>query len=59
MREELEQMVRAEGLEENVIFYGNQKREDMPKFYKMADVLLVTLRGNNEVGDTIPGKMQM
>ena len=59
MREELEQMVRAEGLEENVIFYGNQKREDMPKFYKMADVLLVTLRGNNEVDDTIPGKMQM
>lgn len=59
MREELEQMVLAEGLEENVIFYGNQKREDMPKFYKMADVLLVTLRGNNEVGDTIPGKMQM
>lgn len=59
MRKELEQMVRAEGLEENVIFYGNQKREDMPKFYKMADVLLITLRGNNEVGNTIPGKMQM
>lgn len=59
MREELEQMVRAEGLEENVIFYGNRKREDMPRFYKMADVLLITLRGNNEVGDTIPGKLQM
>ena len=59
MREELEQMVRAEGLEENVIFYGNQKREDMPKFYKMADVLLVTLRVDNEVGETIPGHMQM
>ena len=59
MREELEQIVRAEGLEENVVFYGNQKRDEMPKFYKMADVLLVTLRGNNEVGDTIPGKMQM
>ena len=40
MREELEQMVRAEGLEENVIFYGNQKREDMPKFSHLADVLL-------------------
>lgn len=59
MREELEQIVRAEGLEENVVFYGNQKRDEMPKFYKMADVLLITLRGNNEVGDTIPGKMQM
>lgn len=59
MREELEQIVRIEGLEENVVFYGNQKRDEMPKFYKMADVLLITLRGNNEVGDTIPGKMQM
>lgn len=59
MREELQQKVREYGLEENVIFYGNQKREDMPKFYKMADCLLITLRGNNEVGNTIPGKMQM
>lgn len=59
MREGLEQIVRTEGLEENVVFYGNQKRDEMPKFYKMADVLLITLRGNNEVGDTIPGKMQM
>ena len=40
-------------------FYGNQKREDMPRFYKMADALLITLRGNNEVGDTMPGKLQM
>ncbi len=59
MRADLENMVKGYGLEDNVIFYGNQKREDMPKFYKMADVLLITLRGNNEVGDTMPGKLQM
>lgn len=59
MRNDMEKLVKLYGLEENVIFYGNQKRDDMPKFYKMADVLLVTLRGNNEVGNTIPGKMQM
>lgn len=59
MRLELEQMVRKSGLEENVVFYGNQKREDMPSFYKKADVLLITLRGNNEVGNTMPGKLQM
>ena len=46
-------------MQNNVIFYGNQKREDMPQFYKMADALLITLRGNNEVGDTMPGKLQM
>ena len=59
MREELERKVREEGLADNVLFYGNHKREDMPSFYKMADALLITLRGNNEVGNTMPGKLQM
>ena len=59
MKPELEQMVKKKGLEENVVFYGNQKREDMPSFYKKADALLITLRGNNEVGNTMPGKLQM
>ena len=59
MRQELEQMVKENGLKENVVFYGNQKREDMPSFYKKADALLITLRGNNEVGNTMPGKLQM
>ena len=59
MRGGLENMVKEYGLQDNVIFYGNQKREDMPQFYKMADALLITLRGNNEVGDTMPGKLQM
>lgn len=59
MKTQLENMVKEYGLQDNVVFYGNQKREEMPKFYKMADVLLITLRGNNEVGDTMPGKLQM
>lgn len=59
MRGELENMVKEYDLQDNVVFYGNQKREDMPRFYKMADALLITLRGNNEVGDTMPGKLQM
>ena len=58
-RTELEELVRENKLESNVIFYGNQQRSDMPKFYKMADALLITLRGNNEVGNTMPGKLQM
>lgn len=59
MRTTLEKMVQEKGLQQNVIFYGNQKRQDMPAFYKKADVLLITLRGNNEVGNTMPGKLQM
>lgn len=58
-RMESEAEVVAEGLQDNVVFYGNQKRADMPSFYKKADALLITLRGNNEVGNTMPGKMQM
>lgn len=59
MRSDLEAMVRKYGLAENVVFHGNQKRADMPSFYRMADVLLITLRGTNAVGDTMPGKLQM
>ena len=59
VRRDLENLVKADGLDDNVIFYGNQQRKDMPRFYKKADVLLITLRGNNEVGDTMPGKLQM
>ncbi len=58
-REELEALAKELGVEDKVIFYGNQKREDMPKFYKRADALLITLRGNNAVGNTMPGKLQM
>ena len=52
-------MVRTLGLEDRIVFHGNQKREDMPQYYKMADALLLTLRGNNAVGDTMPGKLQV
>ena len=58
-RKELETLSKKLGVGERIIFYGNQKREDMPEFYKKADVLLITLRGNNAVGNTMPGKLQM
>lgn len=57
-RQELECLVKQYGLTDNVAFHGNQKRADMPSFYRKADVLLITLRGNNAVGDTMPGKLQ-
>lgn len=57
-RAELEELVLKYGLTENVVFHGNQKRADMPEFYKKADVLFITLRGTNAVGDTMPGKLQ-
>lgn len=58
MRLKLEMLAQDLGVADKFIFHGNQKREKMPKFYAMADVLLITLRGNNAVGDTMPGKLQ-
>lgn len=58
-RAELEELTRQLGVGDKVIFYGNQSRDAMPEFYKKADALLITLRGNNAVGNTMPGKLQM
>ena len=58
-RTKLETLVNSLGLSDNFIFHGNKSRAEMPGYYKMADALLITLRGNNEVGNTMPGKLQM
>ena len=58
-RPKLEQMVKESDLCDKIEFHGNKSREEMPKYYRMADALLITLRGNNEVGNTMPGKLQM
>lgn len=47
----------AEGLD-NVIFYGRRPVEEMPKFYEMADAMLVTLAKDDLVSKTLPGKVQ-
>ncbi len=57
-RGELEKLSKELGVEDKVVFHGNQRREDMPSFYKFADALLISLRGNNAVGNTLPGKLQ-
>ncbi len=56
---ELEALAESLGVKDKFIFYGNQKREDMPAFYKKSDALILTLRGNNAVGHTMPGKLQV
>ena len=58
-RAELEALAKECGVEDKIVFYGNQNRAEMAQYYKQADALLITLRGNNAVGDTMPGKLQM
>lgn len=47
----------AEGLR-NVTFYGRRPLEEMPKFYNMADAMLVTLKADPVLSLTLPGKVQ-
>ena len=42
----------------NVTFYGQRPLEEMPKFYAMADAMLVTLKQDDLVSKTLPGKVQ-
>ena len=43
---------------ENVIFHGRKPLEDMPKYYAMADGMLVTLTADPFISLTLPGKVQ-
>lgn len=43
---------------ENVIFYGRCPVEDMPSYYEMADVMVVTLKKIKSMEGTLPGKVQ-
>ena len=57
---ELERLCRRSeelGLD-NVIFHGRKPREEMPKWYAMADAMLVTLTKDPVIGLTLPAKVQ-
>lgn len=45
-------------MNDKVSFYGRLPVEEMPRFYDMADAMLVTLSGNELISYTLPGKVQ-
>lgn len=47
----------AEGLP-NITFYGRQKLEQMPRYYAMVDVFLVSLMKDPVLSMCLPGKVQ-
>ena len=55
--ERLQNMVKHKKLT-NVIFYGRKHISEMPKFYAMADAMLVTLADDPLLSLTLPGKVQ-
>ena len=42
----------------NVVFHGRQPLEDMPKYYEMADAMIVSLKADPVLSLTLPGKVQ-
>ena len=55
--ERLKQLSESKKLE-NVIFHGRKPLEEMPKFYALADAMLITLKNDPIISLTLPGKMQ-
>lgn len=43
---------------DNVIFHGRKPIEEMPKYYALADVMLVTMKKDSVLSITMPGKIQ-
>lgn len=56
--DEMKEYVTDNGLESVVKFYGRRPVEEMPKYYKLADVCLVSLKADNATGLTLPSKVQ-
>lgn len=56
--DDCKQLAKELSLEENVVFHGRKPLEDMPKYYAMADAMLVSMRNDISVNDTLPGKVQ-
>ncbi len=46
------------GLSDKVTFYGRLPVGEMPRFYNMADAMIVTLADNDTISYTLPGKIQ-
>lgn len=47
----------SEGMD-NVIFHGRRPLSEMPKYYSMADAMLVTMQKDPVLSLTLPGKVQ-
>ena len=56
--DDMKKYVAEHGLENVVTFYGRRPVDEMPKFYKLADACMVSLQADNQIGLTLPGKVQ-
>ena len=43
---------------DTIYFYGKKPLGEMPKYYAMADAMIVTMKDMNNLSMTLPGKIQ-
>ena len=58
MRHDVERRVREMGLEESFRLLGSRPVESMPRYFALADALLVTLKNDPIFSLTVPAKVQ-
>jgi glycosyltransferase involved in cell wall biosynthesis len=58
MHQTVSDSIKKRHLENNIILCGHYPEEMMPAFFKLAKVLLVTLRNEPIFSATVPGKLQ-
>lgn len=56
--DEMKKFVADHDLDKVVTFYGRRPVDEMPNFYKLADACVVSLQADNQIGLTLPGKVQ-
>lgn len=56
--EEAEKLTKEKHLEDLIAFYGRRPYDEMPQFYKLADVCLATLQADSLLSLTMPSKVQ-
>lgn len=56
--DECKELCEKMNVTDRVTFYGRLPVEEMPRFYSMADAMIVTLADNDMISYTLPGKIQ-
>lgn len=56
--ENVKNLIQEFSIEDKVVLHGRHPVEEMPRFYELADAYLLTLKGDSNIGMTIPGKLQ-
>lgn len=57
-KDKLIQLVNKLDLNEKVIFHGRKPIDSMPSYYQKADALIVSLKSDEVISYTLPGKVQ-